>query len=102
MHLSLRIIFPSFISDNVILQLAASDLDSILPRSSEPNRYGGRWTELKYNENDVAELAVHLNAVLFTENAPLATAVGPEIARLDAMIQYKVRGLVDWYFQCRR
>ncbi|EIM91134.1 uncharacterized protein STEHIDRAFT_152798 [Stereum hirsutum FP-91666 SS1] len=70
--------------------LAASDLDSILPRSSEPNRYGSRWTELKYNESDVVELAARLNAVLFTGNAPLAMTVGPEIARLDAMIQYKI------------
>lgn len=74
-------------------QLAARDLDSILPREINPNPYGGPYTELMYNENDVAQLAGNLNAVLFTDtsaNAPLAARSGQEISRFEAMNVYRV------------
>ncbi|EIM91135.1 uncharacterized protein STEHIDRAFT_136950 [Stereum hirsutum FP-91666 SS1] len=73
--------------------LAARDLDSILPREINPNPYGGPYTELMYNENDVAQLAGNLNAVLFTDtsaNSPLAARSGQEISRFEAMNVYRL------------
>lgn len=92
---------PSQTAHNMHSQLAARDLDSILPRSIAPNRHGGPWAEQRYNESDVANLSVRLNRDTFTDvsaNAPLAPRLGPEIKRDDAMSEFRVSGLVDFPF----